>query len=646
MKKQLIIAHKQPNALGDGALMTALVRDVHRAYPNQFEISAVVNFKHVLKHNPLIVSSFSSRNGPPIRAEVGWGRAMRQHGMTNPNDPRTKRHILAWYHHCFEEITGLKVPVTEPKPDLYLTDEEKIPIVEGRYWVIVAGGKWDTTVKLWRSKYAQNVVDTLAERGIRCVQIGGVGEYHTHPELKNVTNLLGRTEEARQFWNLIYHSDGVVCGVTGPMHVAAAFDKPCVVYGGGREDPWFEAYVDDYAAFGPHASRVKVPHRYLSAVGKLPCCERFGCWASAVVPVLHRKKSKRKPKMCAQPVFHENESPIAACQDLIEPSHVIDAVWSYYADGTLPLPDGKMPILREERLIVLPPVPAAQQKQSGNGSKPQRKDRMMPNTPSIPVLTTPADIPVMRHPIIGGKITIFVLCYGNYPELAKRCIGSILQTVPRQYLDLRVGANMPSDETIEFLSTVPATHRYVHEQNDYKYPVMREMLYDSKNPIETKYFLWFDDDTWIVNPQWLEDLATRIVTNHPNGVRMYGTKMFHNVNMYRKNGHNPKVWFETADWYRGKHLKKRPGGPDDVDGSIIEFALGACWAMETAAMRFANVPDRRLAHNGGDITIGEQMHQANYRIADWNRKNSFVAWPSRAEGGRRGADQRFPWANP
>jgi hypothetical protein len=60
-------------------------------------------------------------------------------------------------------------------------------------------------------------------------------------------------------------------------------------------------------------------------------------------------------------------------------------------------------------------------------------------------------------------------------------------------------------------------------------------------------------------------------------------------------------------------------------------------------MREADIPDRRLMHNGGDITIGEQIHQAGYGIKQWNKNKSLIACPSREQGGRRGVSQRFPW---
>jgi len=250
---------------------------------------------------------------------------------------------------------------------------------------------------------------------------------------------------------------------------------------------------------------------------------------------------------------------------------------------------------------------------------------------------------VMDDSIIGGKLTVCVLCYGPHPELAKKCLSSLLASVPIERLDIRVATNQVPQVTIDYLRTLPITKLYINSENRHKYPVMREMLYDEKRPISTNYFLWLDDDTWVVKPQWINDLCQTIITNHHYNFRMYGNLMYHDLKHYAKDGGRPDQWFKAAEWYRDKQFRNRGGQVESPNGSVIDFAVGWCWAMETAAMRAANVPCPRLGHNGGDITIGEQMHQAGYGIKQWNRGKSLIACPSREQGGRRGYSERFPW---
>ncbi|HVA46385.1 MAG TPA: hypothetical protein VNH11_08430 [Pirellulales bacterium] len=123
-------------------------------------------------------------------------------------------------------------------------------------------------------------VETVLVRGrLVFVQIGAAE--HSHPPLDNVVDLRGKTDH-RQLIRLVYHSSGVLTGVSYPMHLAAAVPcrplapqaepaspnrqafhegrdptqiprrsahgvsglrlRPCVVINGGREPPHWEQY--------------------------------------------------------------------------------------------------------------------------------------------------------------------------------------------------------------------------------------------------------------------------------------------------------------------------------------------------------------------------------------------------------------------
>ena len=153
---------------------------------------------------------------------------------------------------------------------------------------------------------------------------------------------------------------------------------------------------------------------------------------------------------------------------------------------------------------------------------------------------------VMDDPIIGGKLTVCVLCYGPHTELARKCLGSLFASIPADRLDVRVATNQVPQATIDYLRTLPITKLYINSENRHKYPVMREMLYDEKRPIETNYFMWLDDDTWVVKPQWIDDLCQTIINNHHYNFRMYGNLMYHDLKHYSKNGGRPDQWFKAA----------------------------------------------------------------------------------------------------
>ena len=386
--------------------------------------------------------------------------------------------------------------------------------------------------------------------------------------------------------------------------------------------------------------------------------------------------------MCRQPVRPENSHAVAGCQDLILSDHVVEAVMEYYDENILPpiqTPKRnygvQIPELKDDtpgitvpkvQLIKVTPetvnkkvkVPAAPEE----SRKPESNPVEILRDPSVDIRdqkpyqkvhpyeikkeespTIQRKLAVMDDPIIGGKLTVCVLCYGPHTELARKCLGSLFASIPADRLDVRVATNQAPQATIDYLRTLPITKLYINSENRHKYPVMREMFYDEKRPIETNYFMWLDDDTWVVKPQWIDDLCQTIINNHHYNFRMYGNLMYHDLKHYSKSGGRPDQWFKAAKWYRNKQFRVRGGQVEAPNGSVIDFAVGWCWAMETAAMRAANVPCSRLGHNGGDITIGEQMHQAGYGIKQWNRGKSLIACPSREQGGRRGYSERFPW---
>src|SRR5258706_6787323 len=145
------------------------------------------------------------------------------------------------------------------------------------YWIIVAGGKYDYTIKWWHFRRYQKVVDHFLGK-IQFVQVGETG--HFHPPLHGVIDLRGKTN-LRQIMRLVHHAQGVLCPVTFMMHLAAAVEapagrlqeRPCVVVAGGREPPAWEAYP---------------AHRFLHTVGALPCCSTGGFWGVPPLPPRRR----------------------------------------------------------------------------------------------------------------------------------------------------------------------------------------------------------------------------------------------------------------------------------------------------------------------------------------------------------------------
>jgi len=675
-KYRIILRHRW--ALGDTVLLTALVRDIHRAHPDKYEIKVETNWSPVWFNNPYITTFEEAGLPRAQRIEIGWGDAIKWNSYARIDNKKAMRHILAWYHYDFTRKTGIEVPVTDPRPDLHLSPAEIKPRVQGRYWVILSGGKLDLTNKHWHAHRIQETVNRLKSYGLQFVQCGATHSRHVHPPLEGVLNLVGKTDNVRDFWNIVLHSEGVICSVTGAMHIAAAFNRPCVVIAGGREEPWFEAYCDSFEAFGPSANPVEMPHKFLHTIGLLSCCDVQGCWKKRVIPVDQSDLSRKAHTLCRDPVRPKDTHAVPKCMDLIEVDHVVEAVMDHYEKDILPPigePKRNYPEIVTEETDVTPEpiatpdappdivVPVVEIRRSpvtkepalirdpSVNSKTQRPEQQLypdeAKSDKIP-LRAKATISEIDNPIVGGRYTIFVLCYGDHVDLAKRCIDSILESVPLDKIDLRVGGNELGPATIQYLQTIPATKLYLHSNNIKKYPLMREMFWDSDHPIRTPYLIWFDDDAYVVDPRWLSLLSSFIIAGHNKGYRMYGNKMFHDINMYNKNNHQPLHWFRQADWYTGMPFRARGSKRLAPNGSLIDFVVGWFWALDTVLMQTANIPDMRLNHNGGDITIGAQVHQAGHQIQQFNKGKILVSTPKKTEGGRRvgGYEESFPWADP
>ena|SRR2546425_732438 len=103
------------------------------------------------------------------------------------------------------------------------------------------------------------------------------------------------------------------------------------------------------------------------------------------------------------------------------------------------------------------------------------------------------------------KITICVLTYGDYPRLAERVLESIRCRCPRSEYRLVVGANSVGVETLRYiqsLETKGAIERLiVSPVNLYKCPMMRRMFAG----IESEFIWWFDDDSYVSEPNALPE---------------------------------------------------------------------------------------------------------------------------------------------
>ena len=305
---------------GDVVMMTAAVRDLHRAHPGEFLTDVRTSAPELWDNNPLLDPL--DDDDPEVRI-IDMDYPL----IHSSND--VPYHFIHGYTQFLEQQLGVRIPVTEFHGDIHLSYDEKrwsSQVVErgfhGRFWIVMAGGKFDYTAKWWNPDNYQKVVDHFRGR-IQFVQCGE--KHHYHPRLKDVINLVGRTD-VRQFVRLMYHADGVLCPVTFAMHLAAAVEmkpgglahRPCVVVAGGREPAQWEAY--------PH-------HQFVSTNGALDCCLHGGCWKSRCQTV--GDGDEKDKSLCLNPVIISLKLQIPKCMSMISAEDVIRRIELYYEGGAL-----------------------------------------------------------------------------------------------------------------------------------------------------------------------------------------------------------------------------------------------------------------------------------------------------------------------
>lgn len=303
---------------GDVILLTAAVRDLHQCYPGQFVTDVRTPFPDLWENSPWISPLNEHDNGVEV--------IDCQYPLIHTSNERPY-HAIHGFVEFLNQHLALNIKPTAFKGDIHLSEEERswdsqVHEIVGQeipYWVVVAGGKFDVTVKWWDVRRYQQVIDHFRGR-VQFVQIGG--DQHYHPPLRAVIDLRGQTN-LRQLVRLVYHAQGVLCPITLLMHLAAAVEvkdgmpknRPCVVIAGGREPPHWEAY--------PH-------HQFIHTNGALPCCDNGGCWKSRTLPLKDGDERDHPQNLCVHPV-----GDLPRCMDLITAAEVVRRIETYFNGGAV-----------------------------------------------------------------------------------------------------------------------------------------------------------------------------------------------------------------------------------------------------------------------------------------------------------------------
>ncbi len=312
MRKLILTNFQSP---GDIVMLTAAIRDLHACYPNQFLTDVRTSCPALWENNPHLT---------PLKKKHRDVKVIECHyPLIHQSNQRPVHFLHGFVEHLNEQLR-VHIEPTLFKGDIHLSDAEKsnpskVQRIAGAnvpYWILVAGGKHDFTIKWWHFRRWQSVVNHFRDK-LLFVQVGEKDHYH--PPLAGVMDLRGQTT-LRELIQLVHHAQGVLCPVTLAMHLAAAVEggpggpksRPCVVVAGGRESPAWEAYPT---------------HQFIHTVGALPCCATGGCWRSRIVPLGDGHKLDDEKNLCV-----DVAAGLPRCMHMITPEMVIERI-EFYLKG-------------------------------------------------------------------------------------------------------------------------------------------------------------------------------------------------------------------------------------------------------------------------------------------------------------------------
>ncbi len=221
------------------------------------------------------------------------------------------------------------------------------------------------------------------------------------------------------------------------------------------------------------------------------------------------------------------------------------------------------------------------------------------------------------------RVTLFVLTYGNFPELAKQTIGSILRFCNRQHYLLVVGANAVGEQTRGYLQSLyqqgDIDRLYLSTDNLNKCPMMRQMFAD----LSTEYAWWFDDDSYILEESALE-YRLAIADAAPPEEVLWGHQFFFGNENDFSYGTDVGSFVRSAAWYRGLEPPSwNPGGKGETDfegrgcgDGRWFFITGGNWWMRSESIRNLDWPDPHLVKRNDDVFLCEAIRQQGWSFRD------------------------------
>lgn len=198
-------------------------------------------------------------------------------------------------------------------------------------------------------------------------------------------------------------------------------------------------------------------------------------------------------------------------------------------------------------------------------------------------------------------VTVGVLLYGDYTNLAERCLSPLWPLQRSGLIQLRIGCNAVSQSTLDYLRANgayddPRVGLIVSRDNIHKYPMIRHLI--GLAPL-APHFMWFDDDSYVSHPDPAEFVRTALSCCTDNDMvgQVWSIRL----------GGNQHLWVRDQPWYKGKPVER---------GHRVLFCQGAWWTIKSSILYRFDWPVPELVRKGGDVMLGELCRQQDLKIYD------------------------------
>lgn len=205
--------------------------------------------------------------------------------------------------------------------------------------------------------------------------------------------------------------------------------------------------------------------------------------------------------------------------------------------------------------------------------------------------------------------TVYVLCYGDHPKLAQRCLTSVIAAATPDYVErIVVLGNELSEESERVVDLICLAAKVpvvvlLDARNAGKYPAMLAaftgLSHHGVAPLSTEFAMWFDDDSFIrqsATPAFFSQAAAAAtdydMVGQPYTIQLRGGQA---------------DWIKSQPWYTGLAVPQSPS-----------FFTGGWWILRSSVIRKYNWPILELQHRGGDVMLGVLCQQQGLRMNTWH----------------------------